>query len=232
MAQDPDRRASTAPGVGRSASKKRLDAVVKFGLAVFAGSFLLIWGGMFLTRPDRSIPPYSIGSQQGTVVAVHVPAWTSDSRIETLIQRFRRIGREDRDFGRMKIHPTTPDDPRGRYRLIRVYIFTLDAWTEPDVLRRYLSGGDSPADRDLREGFEKAVRGYYRLEDTGGRLEEEGRIGPMPHAAASPANAAYSRLLFQGPIEMGESNVGANTALGERMPQRPARRGGQDATPD
>jgi hypothetical protein len=205
MGQHPERRVPAPPAVAAPVSKKRLDAVVKFGLTVFVGSFMLIWGGMFLTRPDRTIPPYSIGSQQGAVVAVHVPAWTSDSRIEMLIQRFRRIGREDRDFGRMKIQPTTADDPRGRYQRIRLYIFTLDAWSEPDVLRRYLSGGASPADKDFREGFEKAVRGYYRLEERGGRFEEEGRIGPMPHTAASPANVADSRLLFQGPIETGGS---------------------------
>ena len=41
--------------------KKKLDTVVKMGLGVFIGAFALIWGGMFLTRPDRSIPPYSIG---------------------------------------------------------------------------------------------------------------------------------------------------------------------------
>ena len=64
------------------AGKKKLDAMVKFGLGVFVGSFLLIWGGMFLTRPDRSIPPYSIGSQEGTLVAMHVPPWTTEAGIE------------------------------------------------------------------------------------------------------------------------------------------------------
>ncbi len=76
--------------------KKKLDTLVKLALGVFFGSFALIWGGMFLSRPDRSIPPYSIGSQEGTVVAVHVPGWTSDAAIETLIERFRKVGREAR----------------------------------------------------------------------------------------------------------------------------------------
>lgn len=90
---------------------KELDTVVKLGLSVFVGAFVLIWGGMFLTRPDRTIPPYSIGSQAGTAVAVHVPTWTSDTEIETLIYRFQKIAHEGREFGRMKIQPTTNGDP-------------------------------------------------------------------------------------------------------------------------
>lgn len=178
--------------------RKRLDTVVKLGLGVFVGSFALIWGGMFLTRPDRSIPPYSIGSQEGTTVAVHVPSWTSDARIETLIQRFRQVGRETRDFGSMKIQATTPGDPHGRYRRISIYIFTHDAWAEPEVLHRYLETAHSsqPEDTAVREGFEKAVRGFYRLDES----MEEGRIGPVSRQEDSPATAAYSRVLFKGPV--------------------------------
>ena len=56
---DPSTQVSAPP------KKKPLDTVVKLALAVFFGSFALIWGGMYLSRPDRSIPPYSIGSQEG-----------------------------------------------------------------------------------------------------------------------------------------------------------------------
>ena len=176
----------------RKAEKRPLDTVVKLALGVLVGSFALIWGGMFLSRPDRSIPPYSIGSQQGAVVAVHVPAWTSDSEIETLIGRFRKIGRESRNFGSMKIQPTTPGDPAGRYRHITIYIFTHEAWAEPDILRRYVEGDD----RSVAEGFEKALRGFYRLDG----LEEEGRIGPLVRGPDTAATAAYSRALFKGSI--------------------------------
>lgn len=180
--------------------KKKLDTVVKMGLGVFIGAFALIWGGMFLTRPDRSIPPYSIGSQEGNAVAVHVPVYTSDPELETLIYRFRKVA-GDRDFGRMKIHPTTPDDPAGHYQRITIYVFTHEAWAEPDMLRRYVAARGSilPADRSLREAFEKAVRGYYRLDESG----EEGRIGPIDGALEgkdTPASAAFSRVLFSGPI--------------------------------
>jgi len=172
--------------------------VVKLGLGVFIGSFALIWGGMFLTRPDRSIPPYSIGSQEGTTVAVHVPSWTSDVRIETLIRRFRQVGREMREFGSMKIQPTTPEDPHGRYRRISIYIFTHDAWAEPEVLHHYLEKAHSslPEDTAVREGFEKAVRGFYRLDES----IEEGRIGPLPRQEDGPDVAAYGRVLFKGPV--------------------------------
>jgi hypothetical protein len=173
-------------------SKKKLDTVVKLALGVLIGSFALIWGGMWLSRPDRTIPPYSIGSQEDTVVAVHVPPYTSDTEIETLIERFRKVGRESRTFGQMKIQPTTPHDPGGRYQRIVVFIFTHEAWTDPEVLRKYVTGEDQA----VREGFEKALRGYYRLE---GR-EEEGRIGPLLHGKDSVATAAYARELFKGTI--------------------------------
>lgn len=171
------------------AKKKPLDTVVKLALMVLFGSFGLIWGGMYLSRPDRTIPPYSIGTQEGTAVSVHVPPWTSDTEIETLIERFRKVGRETRNFGPMKIRPTTPDDPQGRYRRITIFIFTHDAWAEADILHKYLAGED----REVREGFRKALRGFYRLTES----EEEGRIGPLVDGPDSAATAAYSRQLFK-----------------------------------
>ena len=137
---------------------KKLDTVVKLGLFVFVGSFLLIWGGMYLTRPDRTIPPYSIGSQEGAAVAVHVPSWTSDTEIETLIYRFRKIAHEGREFGRMKIQPTTKDDPAGRYQRITIYVFANDHWTEPEMLHRYLSS-ESARDPAFKVEFEKKLAG-------------------------------------------------------------------------
>lgn len=185
----------TPPPAGAPAgtsTKRPLDTVVKMALGVLFGSFALIWGGMFLSRPDRSIPPYSIGSQERTVVAVHVPPWTSDTEIETLIERFRKVGRENRNFGAMKIHPTTPDDLKGRYQHIAIYIFTDEGWTEPEVLHKYVTGEDAA----VREGIERSLRGLYRLDEE----DEEGRIGPIPQGKDSAATAAYSRQLFKGPV--------------------------------
>ena len=185
--------------------KKPLDTVVKLAIGVFVGSFVLIWGGMYLSRPDRSIPPYSIGSQEETSVAIHVPPWTSDVEIETLIERFRKVGRGMRNFGSMKIHPTTPDDP-DRYRRLTIYIFSLDAWAEPEMLHKYLIGED----RDVREGFRKAMRGFYRLTES----EEEGRIGPLVDGPETVATQTYAHELFKGPIAVtpvlpaGESTPG------------------------
>jgi len=180
---------------------RNLDTVVKLGLGVFVGAFVLIWGGMFLTRPDRSIPPYSVGSQEGTAVAVHVPAWTSDTEIETLIYRFQKVAHEGREFGRMKIQPTTKDDPAGRYQRITIYVFANDHWTEPDMLRRYLSldASHDPAEQAVRAEFEKTVRGFYRLEG----MAEEGRIGRIHEVLQgkdTAGTAAYARLLFKGPV--------------------------------
>ncbi|HEV8540169.1 MAG TPA: hypothetical protein VGQ60_03310 [Nitrospiraceae bacterium] len=172
--------------------KKKLDTLVKLALGVLFGSFLLIWVGMFLSRPDRSIPPYSVGAQEGTAVAVHVPPWTSDSAIETLVERFRTTGRTTRDFGKMKIRPTTPGDPAGPYRRLVIYIFTLDAWAEPEMLHKYMAG-DDPA---IKAAFQNAVRGSYRLDGS----EEEGRIGPILSGKDTAGTAAYARELFKGPI--------------------------------
>lgn len=193
---------SASPGAVPVA-KKPLDTVVKLGLGVLVGSFLLIWAGMFLTRPDRSIPPYSIGSQEGTAVAVHVPSWASDAAIETLIERFRKVGRETRDFGPMKIRPTTPGDPAGRYRRVSIYIFTHDAWAEPEMLHKYLAGDD----RAARAAFEKAVRGFYRLDDS----EEEGRIGPILSGKDTAGTAAYARVLFKGPVTAATADPSGTT---------------------
>ncbi len=181
--------------------KKELDVVVKLGLGVFVGAFVLIWGGMFLTRPDRTIPPYSIGSQEDTAVAVHVPAWTSDTEIETLIYRFQKIAHEGRDFGRMKIRPTTDNDPASRYQQMTIYVFADDHWAEPDMLHRYLSSKTSrdPAETAFRADFEKTVRGYYRLEG----MAEEGRIGRIHETLQgrdTAGTAAYARLLFKGSV--------------------------------
>ncbi len=182
----------------------RLDTVVKLALGVFVSSFALIWGGMFLSRPDRSIPPYSIGSHEGTVVAVHVPGWTSDTEIEALIERFRKVGRETRNFGSMKIQATTPGDPTGRYGRITIYIFSHDAWAEPDILHKYLTGEDP----DIREGFEKALRGFYRLDGS----EEEGRIGPILRGKDRAGTSAYSRELFKGQIPSSVARESADPA--------------------
>ena len=188
---------------------RKLDTVVKLGLFVFVGSFTLIWGGMFLTRPDRSIPPYSIGSQEGTAVAVHVPAWTSDAAIEALIERFRKVGRESRDFGRMKIQPTTPNDPAGRYQRITIYIFTHDSWAEPEMLHRYVAAASGESeDAATKEAFEKAVRGFYRLDET----QEEGRIGPLLRGKDSAGTAAFSRELFRGPVGVVTPATAADSA--------------------
>lgn len=173
----------------------RLDTVVKLALGVFIGSFMLIWGGMYLSRPDRTIPPYSIGSQEGTAVAIHVPPWTKEQEMAALIQRFRKVAHEHRNFGAMKIHPTTPSNPAGRYESMTLYIFTHDTWAEPAMLHRYLAAADSPSreEREFRQSFENAIRGYYRLQGE----QEEGRVGPL-----RPVNQPdeYARQLFKGAV--------------------------------
>ena len=163
------------------------------------GGFTLIAGGMFLSRPDRTIPPFSIGSQEGTVVVVHVPAWTSDPDIETLIRRFRKVGVTNHDFRSMKVRPTTPDDPATLYREVVLYVFSDPQWTEPETLHRYLAtrvpaetGQQVSAEEGaFRREFERSARGgfIYSRDNTKGWL---GRI-PDP---SIPEQRQNIQILF------------------------------------
>jgi len=179
--------------------KKPFDPVVRIGLTVLLGGFTLIAGGMFLSRPDRTIPPFSIGGQEGTVVAVHVPAWTSDPDIETLIRRFRKVGLTDHDFRSMKVHPTTPDDPATLYREVVLYVFSDPQWTQPETLRRYLAARGLAAtwnrldaeEETFRQEFERSVRGgfIYSQGDT------KGWLGPIPDPSI-PEQRQNIQILF------------------------------------
>jgi len=158
--------------------KKGLDPIVKMGLGILLGGFCLIAFGMYLSRPDRTIPPYSVGAQEGTLVALHLPSWTSDPEIETLIKRLGNVGKATRDFAQMKIRPTTPKDPRGRYQTIQIIIFSDPSWTEPDTFQRYMVGDlkelNSPSEKAFRKQFESSVRAGYRADESG----HAGWIGP------------------------------------------------------
>lgn len=167
-------------------TKKPLDIVVKFALAVFVGSFALIWGGMYLSRPDRSIPPYTVGAQSGPIVTTDVPRGTTDDEIESLVKRFRKVGHQTHAFDRMKIYPTTPGDPGGPYRQIIIYVFDDHGWTDPGVLAKFLAG-----DATAIKNYEQSMRGYYRLLDQ----EEEGGLGPIPENGRTTSNM---RILFKG----------------------------------
>lgn len=167
-------------------TKKPLDIVVKFALAVFVGSFALIWGGMYLSRPDRSIPPYTVGSQSGHIVATYVPRDTQDDQVEQLVKRFRKVAHQTRDFGPMKIYPTTAGDPGGRYRRIVIYVFDDHFKTEPDVLEKYVAG-----DTAVTKDYAQSMRGYYQLLDQ----DEEGGTGPIPQEGTISSS---TQILFKG----------------------------------
>jgi hypothetical protein len=177
---------------------KRVDPIVKMGLGILFGGFCLIAFGMYLSRPDRSIPPYSVGAQEGTLVALHLPSWTSDPEIESLLKRFREVGQRTRDFAQMKIRPTTPKNPRGRYQTIQIIIFSDPAWTEPDTFQRYVVGetikSETPSDRDFRQQFEASVRAGYRADDTG----QAGWIGPW-NRSQSKDRTLTMQWIFQEP---------------------------------
>jgi hypothetical protein len=125
---------------------------------------------MYLSRPDRSIPPYTVGAQNRHFVATHVPRGSTDEEIERLLKRFRKVGHQTHDFGPMKIYPTTPGDPGGQYAHMLIYVFDDAGWTDPEKLAKYVDG-DAAVIRD----YERSIRGYYRLQDR----EEEAGIGSL-----------------------------------------------------
>ncbi|MDT3776223.1 hypothetical protein PJI16_01445 [Nitrospira sp. MA-1] len=189
------------------AKRKKLDPIVIMGLGILIGGIGVISLGMFLSRPDRTIPPYSIGAQEGSLVAVHVPSYTSDPEIKTLIMRFGDVGRATRDFGDMKIRPTTPDDPRGRYQTLQVIIFSDPFWTEPDNLHRYVANeADDASEKTFRKNFEEAVRAGYRADAEG----QAGWIGPW-NRSGSTDRTLTMQWVFQETWEEGSSKPQASS---------------------
>ncbi|TLY25752.1 MAG: hypothetical protein E6K64_02940 [Nitrospirae bacterium] len=173
-------------------SKKPLDPLVKTALTLCIGLIVITVVGMILTAPDRSIPPYSVMAQQGEIVTVNVPPSTTDPEIEALLVRFQTVGHGDRkQFARLKIKPTTPGDPAGLYQRVTIYVFDNPGLSEEASLKEYLRGRDPLA----RAGFERAVRGLYRLAaDT-----ELGVMGFVPESGAKGERPSMGvRILFQG----------------------------------
>jgi len=175
------------------AQKKPLDPLVKTALSLSLGLILITIIGMILTAPDRSIPPYSVMAQVGEKVTVSVPPNTTDAQIEALLFRFRAALENDRDgFGRLKIKPTTPNDPGGLYQRVTIYVLDNPGLAEESVLRDYLAG-DSAA----RGAFKRSVRGIYRLTPgiEIGVLGYAREDAPLPGTAQDEANRP--RILFQ-----------------------------------
>lgn len=179
--------------------KKPFDPVVKIGLTVLLGGLTLIGGGMFLSRPDRTIPPFSIGGQEGTVVAVHVPAWTSDPEIKTLIHRFRKVGLSDHDFRSMKVRPTSPDDPVTLYREVVLYVFSDPQWTQPETLQRYLATRAPAEAGNQLDKKEATFRREFQLSARGGFIYSQGNtkgwLGPIPEPSI-PEQRQNVQILF------------------------------------
>ena len=179
--------------------KKPFDPIVRIGLTVLLGGFTLIAGGMFLSRPDRTIPPFSIGGQEGTVVAVHVPSWTSDPEIETLIRRFRKIGVTNHDFRSLKVRPTTPDDPTTLYREVVLYVFSDPRWAKPETLHRYLATRVPAEAGNQFDVEEEAFRRQFERSARGGFIYNQGKtkgwLGPIPEPSI-PEQRQNIQVLF------------------------------------
>lgn len=143
-----------------SPEPRPLDPLVKTALTICIGLIVITVVGMILTAPDRSIPPYSVMAQHSESVTVDVPSRTTDPEIEALLVRFQAAGQGNRDgFAHLKIKPTTPGDPAGRYQRLTIYVFDDPGLAEEVSLKEYLSGADPLA----RSSFERGVRGTYRL---------------------------------------------------------------------
>jgi hypothetical protein len=160
---------------------------------VSVGLIVITVIGMIVTAPDRSIPPYSVMAQVGEAVSVNVPPNTTDAQVEALLFRFRAAGDGRRDaFRRLKIKPTTPDDPGGPYQRITIYVLGNPGLAEESVLREYVAGEPS-----AQGAFERAVRGVYRLTPH----TELGAIGYVSEHVMPPVGKTpQPRVLFEGRI--------------------------------
>ncbi|MBI3810022.1 MAG: hypothetical protein HY284_06155 [Nitrospirae bacterium] len=143
-----------------SPAPRPLDPLVKTALTLCIGLIVITVVGMILTAPDRSIPPYSVMAQHSESVTVNVPPRTTDAELEALLVRFQAAGHGNRDgFAHLKIKPTTPEDPASRYQRLTIYVFDNPGLAEEASLNDYLRESDPLA----RSGFERGVRGVYRL---------------------------------------------------------------------
>lgn len=160
-----------------SPAPRPLDPLVKTALTLCIGLIVLTVVGMILTAPDRSIPPYSVMAQDGESVIVNVPPRTTAPEIEALLVRFQAAGHLSQDgLAHLKIRPTTPGDPAGRYRRVTIYVFDSPGLVDEVSLKEYVSGTDPLA----KSGFERGVRGMYRL------------------TAETEYGAVGTKILFQG----------------------------------
>ena len=162
-----------------SPEPRPLDPLVKTALTLCIGLIIITVVGMVLTAPDRSIPPYSVMAQNGEHVTVNVPPRTTAPEIEALLVRFQAAGHGNREgFARLKIKPTTPGDPAGRYQRVTIYVFDNVGLAEEPSLKAYVSGPDPLA----KSSFERGVRGIYRL------------------TAETEFAAMGSKIIFQGKV--------------------------------
>ena len=162
-----------------SPAPRPLDPLVKTALTLCIGLIVITVVGMILTAPDRSIPPYSVMAQNGENVTVNVPPRTTAPEIEALLVRFQAAGHGNRDgFAHLKIKPTTPGDPAGRYQRVTIYVFDNTGLADESALNDYIRGADPLA----KSSFERGVRGIYRL-TTGTEFAAMG-----------------SKILFQGKV--------------------------------
>ena len=76
----------------------------------------------------------------------------------------------------MKIRPTTPNHPDGRYQQMTIYFFSDHSWTDGEILHQYLTASEeSREDQELKKEFEAASRGGYQIDEK----KERGWIGPI-----------------------------------------------------
>ena len=136
-----------------SPEPRPLDPLVKTALTLCIGLIVITVVGMILTAPDRSIPPYSVMAQNGEHVTVNVPPRTTAPEIEALLVRFQAAGHGNRDgFAHLKIKPTTPGDPVGRYQRVTIYVFDNVGLAEESLLNDYVRGADPPAQSSFERG--------------------------------------------------------------------------------
>ncbi len=134
-------------------------------------------------------------------MAVHVPPWTSDPEIETLIRRFREVVLATHDLRSLKIRPTNPEDPNDYYREVTIYIFSDPDWTHPDTLHRYLEKKEGTEEEAFRQEYEKSARGGF-IHVQG---KTKGWLGRIPEKTKSEKEQNI-QILFEDGITAGSQS--------------------------
>jgi hypothetical protein len=104
---------------------------------------------------ESKIPEFQVTGREDNQLALLVPQNTTSAELEKLIYTFKKA-REENHLGRY-FPPTTPNDKRGKYAVIGIYVFSDKANATTNMLKQYLSSKDAA----FAQTYAESVLAYY-----------------------------------------------------------------------